>query len=371
MKVTNRAWQKHLRAKGVIAFFLDRLQSHALSSSHQHNTGPFCFPITNRETEDELTKAFFEFTESFPYEFYIELTNRCNLNCKMCVRGKMTRPLGTMSMKLFRRIVDEIVERQPYAYVHFYGIGESLLDKNIFRKLSYAHKRGLRNTIIFSNGQLMLDDDNYRQLVGTGVSTIGIDLDGFSKEAYERIRVGGEYKRAKRGIEKLYEYVRSQGLKTRIEIAYQIYAGVNDGDVDKFIEWCEKNDYEYKLVMMHTWAGLRKDIPVTKRPDGSDDDLHRTARHTPCCSLYAGLMILWDGRVALCFEDADGREILGDVRKDTIEHIWAGSHLKKRREHIKGLFKGLCASCDSLCGVQLPGFGSALYPKSWRHGATR
>lgn len=45
MKSTNRRWQKHLRAKGIIPFFLNRLQQHALSSSWQHARSAFDFPV--------------------------------------------------------------------------------------------------------------------------------------------------------------------------------------------------------------------------------------------------------------------------------------------------------------------------------------
>ena len=56
MENTNRKWQKHLKSKGIIPFFLDRLQSHALQSDWQYKRGSFEFPIVNREEEDELTK---------------------------------------------------------------------------------------------------------------------------------------------------------------------------------------------------------------------------------------------------------------------------------------------------------------------------
>ena len=69
MESTNRVWQKHLRAKGIVPFFLDRLQQHALSSGWQYARGPFHFPIAEREVEDELSRAYFDYVEGFPYGF--------------------------------------------------------------------------------------------------------------------------------------------------------------------------------------------------------------------------------------------------------------------------------------------------------------
>ncbi|MBN1343227.1 MAG: radical SAM protein [Phycisphaerae bacterium] len=362
MKSTNRRWQNHLRAKGIIPFLLDRLQGHALSSQWQFDKGAFHFPIEDRDLDDELTRAYFELTEYFPYEICIEITNRCNLSCKMCARPQMKRPRGVMTQALFERIIDEVAAKQPYAYLHYYGIGEPLVDPGLYDKLHYARAKDVRNTIIFSNGQLLLAGDNVKRLAESGVAIIGVDLDGFCQETYGQIRVGGQFDLAKQGIERLYDYVRGQGLRTRIEIAYQIYPDVNEKDIAPFVAWCDRNAYEYKLVPMHTWAGLRSDIPSTHVAGLADQ--HHAQRACACSALWSNLMIAWDGRVGLCFQDADVREPLGDLNSQTIEEVWMGGHLRKRREHLDGKFEGLCQYCDSYTSVELPPKGSSLYPKT-------
>ena len=260
MESTNRVWQKHLRAKGIVPFFLDRLQQHALSSGWQYARGPFHFPIDGREAEDELSRAYFDFVEGFPYEFYLELTNHCNLICAMCARSKMARPLGVMAMSLYRKIIDEIADKQPHAFIHYYGIGESMVDVSLFDKLAYSKEKGLRNSLLFTNGQLLLVKDNYKRIAESGLTNIGVDLDGFSQETYGKVRVGGDFETAKQGIEKLYAHIRERGLSARVEIAYQVVPGVNEQDLEPFVDWCNANDYEYKVGTMHDWAGLRDDV---------------------------------------------------------------------------------------------------------------
>jgi len=364
MKSTNRRWQNHLRAKGPIAFFLDRLQTHALSTDWQEAKGTFNLPIEDRERDDELSKSFFEMTELFPYDFLIEVTNHCNLNCLMCARKKMTRPQGSMSLDLFKKIIDEIAEKQPFAYLHYYGIGEPLCDPGLFEKLDYARQKKLCNSIIFSNGQLLPEKENYKRLAESGVSTVGVDLDGFSQEVYGKIRVGGQFLKAKTGIEKLYDHVRRQGLKTRVELAFHVYSGVNDKDAEAFIAWCEANQYEYKLVSIHSWAGLRDDNPNTE-VQGLPKEYHG-AKRCACWALWSNFFITWTGAVGLCLRDANGTEILGDVSRQSIQEVWMGEHLKKRREHLQGIHNGLCAQCDSYGLAHLPPFGSTFYPKSLR-----
>lgn len=364
MKSTNRRWQNHLRAKGIIPFLLDRLEAHALSSSWQFEKGAFHFPIEDREADDELTRAYFELIESFPYEICIETTNRCNLACKMCARSAMQRPLGVMRQALFEKIIDEVAEKQPHAYLHYYGIGEPLVDPELFTKLDYARRKDLRNSILFTNGQLLLENENYKRLADSGVAILGVDLDGFSQETYGQIRIGGSFETVKEAIVRLHDYIRGQGIRTRVEIAYQIYPGVNEADVGPFVTWCDRSGYEYKLVPMHTWAGLRSDVPSTQVEGLADQ--HHSQRRCACSALWSNLMIAWDGRVALCFQDADIREPLGDLNNQSIEEVWRGEHLRKRREHLDGVYEGLCRTCDSYTEVGLPPKDSSLYPESLR-----
>ena len=361
---TNRRWQNHLKSKGAIPFFMDRLKSYALSSAWQHEKGPFDFPVDDRDKDDELSKVFFQMVEEFPYEFYIEISSNCNLHCKMCARSHMTRAHGTMSNELFHKIIDEIAESQPYAYIHMYGIGESMMDKDIFSKLEYVHNKGMQNTVLFTNGQLLLKDNNYIKLAHAGLASIGVDLDGFSKEVYEKVRVGGNFEIVKEGIEKLSKYLREKNLNSRLEIAYQIYPGINEKDIDLFIDWCNSNNLEYKMVTMHSWAGLRDDIPASNVDNVLEQ--HHSRRKTPCCYLWDSFFVGWDGRVGLCFQDADIRECMGDLSVNTIRQVWSDKCSAKKREHIQGKFKGICSKCDTGTGVYLPGVNSTLYPASLR-----
>lgn len=362
MRSSNRRWQRHLRSKGIIGFFLDRLQAHALSSEWQHENGAFYFPFDDRDVDDELSRAYFEFTERFPYDINIELTNHCNLRCKMCAREKMTRPLGVMKEALFRKIIDEIAEKQPFAYIHYYGIGEPFLDSRLFDRLAYARGKGLQNSVVFTNGQLLLHNDNYKKLAEAGVSIIGVDLDGMQAKTYEQIRIRGNFETAREGIQRLSEYIKVRPhIRTRLEIAFHVYKGINDMDAEPFATWCEANEYEYKIVTMHDWAGLRSDLPISQVEGLAD--AHHEARTNPCSNLWSGFAIAWDGRVPLCCLDADVNEPVGDITTQTIEDVWTGPLREKRYRQIDGVIDGLCVNCTSYSAVGMPPFDSRLYPR--------
>lgn len=369
MKSTNRKWQNHLKAKGLIPFLLDRVSSHARSSQWQHERGSFDFPIDDRELDDALSQAFFALNENFPTELYIEVTSRCNLDCIMCARSMFRRESADMDVALFRGIVDEIMREYPLAYVHLYGIGDPLMDETLFSKLDYAGRRGLHNTILFTNGQNLLKDDSYRRLADTSVPIFGVDIDGFRPESYERIRRGGSFDTVIRGVTTFKRHLDSLSGYKRLEIAYQIYAGINDSEQEMraFADWCEDNGLEYKFVTLHTWADLRTDVPMSEVEGLAEPNDRAAARTGPCCSLW-NPMILSDGRMTHCFLDANGQGALGNVGEEGIKAIWQNAHRRIRANQVQGVYEGVCSGCGSGSCVELPGFNSRNYPDVLRGG---
>jgi hypothetical protein len=83
---------------------------------------------------------------------------------------------------------------------------------------------------------------------------------------------------------------------------------------------------------LHNWAGT----------------LHRASGGSfPCYRQWLTFTALWDGRVALCCADFDGRVILGDLRTSSIREIWNGEPYRKvRREHLASGGPATCRACD-------------------------
>ncbi|MDQ7834257.1 MAG: radical SAM/SPASM domain-containing protein [Humidesulfovibrio sp.] len=363
MEFTNRKWQNHLKAKGLVAFLLDRVSAHARSSQWQHKNGSFHFPIADREVDDALSRAYFELNENFPTEVYVEVTSRCNLDCLMCARSRLSRATGDMDMALFKKIMDEIALEYREAYVHFYGIGDPLMDETIFEKLAYAKQVGLNNTIIFTNGQNLLKNDNYKKLVLSNVPILGVDVDGFTRESYEKIRRGGSFELLLKSILTLKQHLDESPTYKRLELAYQVYPGINDaaGEMQDFASWCEKYTLEYKFVTLHTWGDLRADVPMSSVAGMAEPNDRSVQRTGPCCSLWSP-MILNDGRVSPCFLDANGNGALGDMNKSSLKSIWQGAHRALRAKQVQGVFSGTCQDCASGSCVDLPPFRSSNYP---------
>ena len=85
-------------------------------------------------------------------KIYIEITNKCNLNCSFC--SKVLKPKRDMTLEEFDNILSKIKDYTDYIYLHVKG--EPLLHKDIIKYINKANEYNLKvnlttNGTIFSN----------------------------------------------------------------------------------------------------------------------------------------------------------------------------------------------------------------------------
>ena len=127
----------------------------------------------------------------------IETTNRCNLACIMCKRNSMTRPLGDMSLELFKKIIDEV--KNFVEFVWLQDMGEPLLHKDIFNMIEYCAKNGVMCGI--STNATVMDEKTIDKIIQSPLNLIMFAFDGAAKETYERIRINAHYDKVVRNIQ--------------------------------------------------------------------------------------------------------------------------------------------------------------------------
>src|SRR3989344_6910752 len=93
-------------------------------------------------------------TAEFPPVVGIESTNNCNLDCVMCPRQEMIRPVEDMRVPLFEQTVDQLAGKTEFIWLQDYG--EPFLNKNIFAMIRYARAKGLK-VGISTNGTVLTE----------------------------------------------------------------------------------------------------------------------------------------------------------------------------------------------------------------------
>ena len=140
----------------------------------------------------------------------IESHNVCNLKCVMCPYPIMTREKTLMKMELFEKIVDDGAA-SGIREINLSLCGEPFLDTLLFERIRYVKSKGMQSNF-YSNGTL-LTKDRIDTLLETGLDSIIFSFDGGTKETYERIRVGADFKKTKGNLIGLIKERNRRGLK--------------------------------------------------------------------------------------------------------------------------------------------------------------
>ena len=129
----------------------------------------------------------------------LELAAKCNLKCIMCSHPQGKSRTGIMSLENFKIILEKIAHTKINSIS--LNMGEPFMNKAIFEMITYAKTKGY-HVYISTNGQLVTEEFS-RKIVDTGVDFIKFSAEGYTREVYEGIRVGGSFKRLQLNIDGL------------------------------------------------------------------------------------------------------------------------------------------------------------------------
>ncbi len=119
---------------------------------------------------------------------YVEVTNRCNLDCRTCIRNGWSEPLGEMDEPTFSSILDGLRAFSTPPMVFFGGFGEPLAHPDIVTMVARAKGLGGRVELI-TNGTLLTPEISAR-LIAAGLDMLWVSLDGATPESYADVRLG-------------------------------------------------------------------------------------------------------------------------------------------------------------------------------------
>ncbi|MCX6558374.1 MAG: radical SAM protein [Candidatus Aminicenantes bacterium] len=132
--------------------------------------------MTNKANIDRLARV------------YVEPTNRCNLDCRTCMRQGWEEGLGFMDFAMYEKILAGWRAFPDRFEIFLGGFGEPLSHPRIADMVALAKSAGSRVELI-SNG-ILLDDAMSRRLIAAGLDRIWISIDGASQASYADVRLG-------------------------------------------------------------------------------------------------------------------------------------------------------------------------------------
>lgn len=224
---------------------------------------------------------------SKPYILRIEATNICNLRCPGCATGLGINPIpkGFLNINEFERLLDRMGYHLLLA--RFDGLGEPLLNPNIYKLVSIAKQKGLSTALSSHFGEGTLKHGEAKELVKSGLDYIIISLDGPNQEIYEKYRIGGNFAKVCENVKELVAAKLSLKSNTPL-IEIQFIGSDNNRHTINLMQEITRSLGADRLRLKMVHHSSLKELKA------SDFKGH------PCFFLYNTLTVGWDGARKLC-----------------------------------------------------------------------
>jgi len=304
-----------------------------------------------------------------PEHVYFNLTNRCNLRCKMCdipdIPSNVNQELSVEELKNIIGQINDLGVR----HIIFSG-GEPFLKEGLFELVSYAVSCGIEMVDIITNGT-QLDDAKCEQMIRLKVNNVSFSLDGL-KEKNDFIRGPGVFEKVKSNIERLNHYKSVYNTFFPTLIINCTVMGANIADIVPLVEFARdhkcsilfqplmaNNTKMYEEAKDDLWPSL-KDIDslksVWKKVLSLKSDFKETNIFTDsailgampsyfkgkkvfksfnCYEAIKRIVISYDGVLWSCFG------VYGNLKNKSLKELWFCHKAKKIRESAK--------KCKSFC----------------------
>lgn len=274
-----------------------------------------------------------------PGLFQVELTGRCNIDCTMCARSAgLTRPTIHMDLDLFKEIVDQSAYyKLPIGWFHHFG--ETLMYPHLREALAYFRKNGYGTGAVSTNAILL--NENKRNILLENAKYILCCIDTMDPTAYQEIRNNPYFEKVRDNISKLIEERNKRGSDVEISVQFLRTSQNANEEISTMMDY-----FGHHPNLRYIEKG------TVKHPNGKDIAIYSSTnivdKRIGCGMMHSQLCVLCSGECVPCCWDADGEQVIGDVKTQSLAQIWQGkTHKRMQAEVDAGDFSDLplCQKC--------------------------
>ncbi len=288
----------------------------------------------------------------YPDNVVIELTDRCNLRCVFCPKGKGIGGVGgDMGFELFKKIINQIKAIASPREIILVGIGEPLLYPKLIEAIKYVKEETQSKVSLITNG-VLLDMKTGSNLINSGLDSLTISINS-SPSKYKEFTKADKYEQVEKNTRDFLWLLNGGNTKMRLEASIQILDTINTNEeIAAFKRYWKP--YLYPNARIHVqplvnWGG---NIGCKNK---------NTKRH-PCGLLQGSWAISIEGNafpccVAFGYEDA-GNLSLGNVKEKSIEELFTKNKVAGLRKIDMAGRLGKIHPCD-ICDSW------AVHPNAW------
>jgi len=274
-----------------------------------------------------------------PPAISVEPTNRCNLKCPECPSGtgKLTRPLGVLSLNDFKDFVDQVYKKSFYLQLFFQG--EPYINKNLPEMTRYARQKNMY--VAVSTNGILLKGKTVEEMLKNPPDKLILSVDGLDQATYEIYRQGGRLSDVKENLSEIIKKKRELNLKKPyIELQF-IVMKQNEHQIEDVINFGRKEGCDkvvLKTMQVGSYENALMFLPENQKysryslADGELKIKNKLKNH--CFALWRSSVVTWDGKVAPCCFDKDAKYETGSLLKNKFNDIWKGKKYNDFRQAV-------------------------------------
>lgn len=302
-----------------------------------------------------------------PKEFIFSITNRCNLNCRMCDIPE--HPLEELTTNEMKQVIKDAAGLGFSTFV-FSG-GEPLLRSDIFNLISFAKANHL-NVCLISNGCL-IDEKVTLSLSRAGIDVVNISIDG-PRSVHDYLRGKNTFDKAISAIGYLRKYAVEVTLATMVcgqnyrhlrdilEIAHRHKASTvkfqpfsdifvnNKSRAKEFL--INKEDLSEAIGIFEDLVKLSKRYDIATNPEQYLKLIpfylsgEKVAPKNGCNALWSTCSINARGDVFPCWVFNNANTLIGNLKDESLLNLWNSAKHDMIRDSI---IKSGCPGCMMSC----------------------
>lgn len=263
-----------------------------------------------------------QIVSDYPLLVDIELSSLCNLKCPMCYtitdEFKKQVDVTRMEWNLYKKIIDEISDK--VIAVRLSLRGEATLHKKFIDAIKYAKQKNIKEVSLLTHGG-KLTLPYFIKMVEAGIDWITISADGIYN-TYERVRKPLKFDDLLNKIKSIKQYKDEHKLKRPVIKIQGIWPAIVESGIDNYYD---------------TFKPFVDLVAFNPLIDYLSNDTHiEYLEEFTCPQQYQRLVIGADGLIMKCSNDEENREIIGDIKYETIHEVWHGKKMQEVRNlHLK------------------------------------
>lgn len=271
----------------------------------------------------------------YPLLVDIELSSVCNLACPMCytITDEFKHQVNAtrMDWNLYQKIIDEIGGKVPAIRLSLRG--EATLHTKFIEAIKYAKDHGIKEVSMLTHGG-KLTLPYFQKMVEAGIDWITISVDGLG-QTYERVRKPLKFEELLDKIKAIKQYKEERKLKRPVIKVQGIWPAIAESGTDAYY---------------NTFAPYADLVAFNPLIDYLSNDTHiEYLEEFTCPQQYQRLVIGADGLVMKCSNDEENREVIGDIKQETVHQVWHGEKMQAERNmHLqpRGFMQSaVCRKC--------------------------